>query len=272
MNKRFLRTSAVTTLAMTVRLGAPTPVSSAAPAKQSTRKVPTVKTVKAAQPVKSSRLVEAARRNLVSEIGRDDSNLARLLSRPSLRSLDSDALTRLASSVVEDRALLAGFAAQVRSANTLAKLKQIAALVRRLRPEIYSVAVGQFQDLAALTVAAEANGVTLADLDALVRDREAGGQQMIPVRTDVVAARLLNSEVMSAIPAAWGAALQLSAGSSRAELQAVTGEVLRISGLLDRVDETIMLVELAVAAPAMEPTEPAASEEPLSSVEPTPAA
>lgn len=259
MKKRILHTSAVTTLAVAVSLGALAPASSAAPANQPIRKVQTVKTVKA---TKVNSLVDIARRKVVAEISRDDSHLSRVLDRPSVRSTDGDAQHRLGLSVAEDRALLAGFAERARAAGTLVELRKVAALVRQLRPEIYSVAVGQVHDLAALATAAEDNAATLAKLRAAVAEHETAALDVSAVRADLMSAGLLNSEATLALPAAREAALVLTAMSSRVELQLVTTEVHRTWGLLDRVDAAIMLTEMTLAASMVEPLEPAAIEEP----------
>lgn len=198
-------------------------------------------------------LVDAARRKLVAEVARNDTCLARILSRPSVSSLDSDAFARLSASVADDRALLDEISTRARSASTLAGLLSVATSLHRVRPEIYSVAVGQVQDLTALTGRAEANAASLAEFEAVVTQREAAGHDVTSVRIDLMAARLVNAEAALGIPAARDTTLDLTGRSTRAELQAVVDEVPRISGLLDRVDETVLLVELALGARVVGP-------------------
>lgn len=201
-----------------------------------------------------STLVHRARRMIVAEIARDDAYLMHLLNRPFARALHTDALSCL-TACAGGRARLTDLAADARAATTLAELQQTVSLVRQLRREIDTVAVVQAQDLAALSATAEANVLTLADLDAIVTERGAAGKDRTSIRIEVVAARLLNSEAKRAIAAVRDAALRLTAMSGSTKLRAVAGEVLRIWGLLDRVDQRIMLIELSMNATVQEPAQ-----------------
>lgn len=252
MNHRLISAS-VATLAMAVCLGAPAASASAA-TKQPTGKAATVKTVK---PSKASSLVTAARRKVLAEIARDDAVLARVLTRPGVQRLDADALTRLGQSVAADRVLLSGLADQARAAASLVELQTVSAAVAGVRPEVYHVAIGQLQDLAALALAADDAVDVLADLEQAIAEREATGADLTAARADLAAAQLLASEAVLAVPVAREAALALTATTPRGAVQAVTAEVLRIAGVLDQVDEGVLLVELALEPVLVAVPEPA---------------
>lgn len=191
-------------------------------------------------------IVDAIRRKILAEITHTDAVLASQVDRWSVRRLDDEAGARIADSVAGDRDMLAGLADGVRAATSRSGLLEIASLARQIRPEAYSIAVGQLQDLAALTEAAEANARRLAILNEVVVKTERFAE-MTAVVTDLATARLLNSKAAVAERAARDAALMLSANSTRNEIQAVTGQVLRLEVLLDRIDQIITLVELDLA-------------------------
>lgn len=159
MHTRLVRVSVTVALAATIGLGALGPVASASAAKPTTTKAQTSKatgkaTGKATHVSPAERRTAAARRAVLAEVARDDAYLARVLTRSALRTLDADARTILESSVGQDRTPLAGYATTARAAGTLAEVREVAALVRALRPEVYSIALGQLQDLAELAAAA----------------------------------------------------------------------------------------------------------------------
>lgn len=249
MNKRLLRASAATALALSVSLGAVAPAASAAPAKQPTRKA---QTVKVAKPSKTtSTLVDAARRKVIAEISRYDAALAAVLTRPNVLALDPEALGRLTESVAGDRAILRGLIGQAQMASQLAELQRIDGVVRQFRPEVHYIVVGQIQDLAELVDTVEAN---TRELELVVADRSA--DEIAPVQAQLNEARVVNEAAALAITDARNDALSLSALSSRAQVQAATAEVERIAGALTQVEDRLLAIELAlvpVTAPIAEP-------------------
>ncbi|PVG81660.1 hypothetical protein DDE18_16860 [Nocardioides gansuensis] len=239
MYEGMLPTSASTPSDVAVRSMAFAPASVAAPATHSTREA------YIGLAGNSTPIGEALRRRIIADITHADAALASLLDRCPVRRLDGDAQARLAVSVAGDRDLLAGLADGAHVATTWAGLPAIVSQVRRSRPVADSFGAGHLQDLAALCQVAEANTTRLASLDEVVVKTE-GSAGLIAVRRELATARLLNSEADLAATAARDAALMLSASSTRKEILAVTGQVLRLDIQLDRVDQILTFVELGL--------------------------
>lgn len=277
MHTRLVRVSVTVALAATIGLGALGPVASASAAKPTTTKAQTSKatgkaTGKATHVSPAERRTAAARRAVLAEVARDDAYLARVLTRSALRTLDADARTILESSVGQDRTLLAGYATTARAAGTLAEVREVAALVRALRPEVYSIALGQLQDLAELAASAAATDLAVSDLATVVAERSAAGEDLSLLEAELTSARDLLAELAAAAPVAREAALLLTGTTPRIEVQLVTDEVLRLAALLESADGIVAGVAEALAAPAEPTEEPAPESTPEPVQEPAPAA
>lgn len=234
--KPIVRHAAVAALSAAVAFGVAAPAATAAP----TSKPAHVKTVKANAAEKKA---AAEKRQVISDLDRRDTALARVLEGDRLAGLTDEVVTGISENVAADRSALAGIRLAVVAGGQ--NLREVRAQLRAYRVETYNLVVGIARD--AVTVAAEAavNDASLADLASS--------------SVEVTDAQAANTAAVESANSALAKALLLTATSpvhSRADVEADMAAAFEYLVMVATFLEAQASEEPAVEEPAAgEPTE-----------------
>jgi hypothetical protein len=227
-------------------------------AKSAPAKGTKTKPSKPAKPAKPSKALVAKQRAVTAQITRLDLALARQAGVVSTSGI-AVAETVLAN-ISGDRAVLAGYATSLAAATTSTEVAAVDALVRSLRPEVYSVVVNGLRQAAHFDEVTVANDATIAELTVAAAAKELEGHDVTAVRELLLAAQATNAEVPALTAAIVDRGVLLDALSLTADRAAFTDAVAAAGTALDSVAADLQLASDALAAMVPAEPEPVAEE------------